>query len=457
MKKLNTLYLCLICTLLYNLTACRKFVEIDGPKNQLTSDVVFADSVNAEAAIVGIYSQIAAGGSFGLLAGGMTLYPGLSADELNTTASDATLSAFYNNNILPSSDKNQPLYNLGFKYIYSANACIEGFTLSSQIPENVKEQMIGETRFLRAFVYFNLVNLYGELPIITSADYHATRLVARSSKDLVYQQIISDLKYAQMNLSPAPVVKERAGYYAATALLAKTYLFTGQYAQAVAEADKIITSGKYTLVNDLNSVFLASSSETIWNTLGVIPLQATYEGLYFIPSGATVKPKYTITTSLYNSFEAGDNRKTSWIRANTIAGVAYPYPYKYKVRTTTSAPTENYVISRLAEVYLMRAEAKGNLGDISGARNDLDVIRKRAGLSNSSANDKVSVLLAVEKERRAELFCEWGNRWLDLKRTNRALTVLGPSKPNLNQNTLLYPIPLYELNSNPNLSQNAGY
>jgi hypothetical protein len=66
-------------------------------------------------------------------------------------------------------------------------------------------------------------------------------------------------------------------------------------------------------------------------------------------------------------------------------------------------------------------------------------------------------LQAIERERRVELFCEWGNRWLDLKRTNRALVVLGPLKPNLNQNTLLYPIPVKELNTNPNMSQNPGY
>lgn len=457
MKKLNTISLCLICTIIYTLTGCKKFVEISGPKNQLTSDLVFADSVNANAAIVGLYSQIAAGGSFGLLAGGMTLYPGLSADELNTTSTDASIAAFYNNNILVANDKNQALYSLGYKYIYGTNACIEGITASAQISKNTKAQMIAETKFLRAFTYFNLVNLYGAIPIITSTDYNQTRLTGRSAPNLVYDQIISDLKFAQANLPVSSTVKERAGYYAATALLAKTYLYTAQYAMASAEADKIISSGKFSLVNNLNNVFLASSTETIWNTLDVIPLQATYEGLYFIPSSATAKPKYIITSNLYNFFEAGDGRKASWIKVNTNSGQAYPYPYKYKVRTTTSTPTENYVISRLSELFLIRAEAKTNLDDLDGAKNDLNVIRKRAGLNNTPATDKASLLLAIENERRAELFCEWGNRWLDLKRTNRAITVLGPLKSNFNNNTSLYPIPISELNANPNLSQNPGY
>ncbi|MGY3212457.1 RagB/SusD family nutrient uptake outer membrane protein [Mucilaginibacter sp. HD30] len=457
MKNKYTIGLFLLWATVYVLTSCRKFVEISGPKNQLTTGQVFADSLNANAAVLGIYYQIAAGGSFGLLAGGMTLYPGLSSDEMNITTTDASMGAIFNNNILVTNDKIQTLYTQGYRYIYQTNACIEGIAASSQLSATAKARLTAEARFLRAFVYFNLVNLYGGLPIVTTSDYNVSRLIARSSPDLVYQQIVADLLFAQSNLLMNTMVKDRADYYTATALLARVYLYTGKYALAVSETDKVIGSGKFTLESNLNNVFLFASRETIWHTSTAIPLQATYEGLYFVPSSATAKPRYVISGSLYDAFEPRDNRKLSWIKVNINSGQAYPYPFKYKIRTQVTSPTENYVVSRLAEQYLIRAEARTNLDDLDGGRKDVNMIRSRAGLGNVVAADKASLLLAIEKERRVELFCEWGNRWLDLKRTKRALAVLGQVKPNLNENSLLYPIPVKELNTNPNISQNPGY
>jgi hypothetical protein len=280
-------------------------------------------------------------------------------------------------------------------------------------------------------------------------------LLARAATDQVYAQVIADLQYAQANLS-LNTVKERANYYAATTLLAKVYLYTGQYSAAVTESDKVITSGKYILVAALNNVFLSSSAETIWDLLPVVPLHASWEGFTFVPSSATAKPKYVLPNTLYASFEAGDLRKANWTKANTVGGVVYPFPYKYKIATTSVAPTEYAIVFRLAEVLLVRAEAKAKGNDIIGAAADLNLVRKRAGLGNTTANDMASMLLAIEKERQVELFCEWGNRWFDLKRTGRAASVL-TTKTNLNANALLFPIPLSELNADPNLSQNTGY
>lgn len=457
MKKLYFVYLSIVLIALLTQSSCKKFVDTKGPRNQLTSVAVFADSTDANAAVLGIYVNMMQVGSFGFCSGALSLYPGLSADELYLSANDASTAQFYNNQLLPDNDKLQSLYFNAYKYIYETNACIEGISASAKISETNKGALVGDAKFLRAFFYFNLINLYGAVPLVTTTDYNITRLEPRSTTDLVYAQIIADLKYAQANLPVNSSLKERANYYSATALLAKVYLFLGQYAQASAEADKVITSGNYTLVNNLSNVFLSTSNETIFNLLPVLPQQATFEGLYFVPTTSTAKPKYVITNNLYNSFETGDLRKSNWIKATTIAGQIYPYPFKYKVGRTTGAVTENSVVFRLAEIYLIRAEANANNGNLDAAKNDLNVIRKRAGLGVTSAVDKSSVLLAIEKERQAELFCEWGNRWFDLKRTNRAAQVLGPSKVNFKSTSVLYPIPVSELNANPNLTQNAGY
>ncbi len=441
MKKTYPIYFIIALLAMFIQLSCKKFVQTDGPRNQLTSAAVFADSTDANAAILGIYANMMQVGSFGFCSGALSLYPGLSADELYLSANDASAAQFYNNQLLPDNDKLQSLYIYAYKYIYETNACIEGISTSVKISDVNKSAMIGDAKFLRAFFYFNLVNLYGAVPLVTTTDYNVSRLIARSATDLVYAQIIADLKYAQANLPVNSSLKERANYYSATALLAKVYLYSGQYAAAAAEADKIITSGKFAMVSNLNSVFLSSSSETIWNLLPVLPQQATFEGLYFVPTTSTAKPKYVIANSLYNSFEAGDLRKAAWIKANTISGQIYPYPYKYKVGKTTGSITEYSVVFRLSEIYLIRSEANANIGNLNGAIGDLNVIRKRAGLAVTTAVDKPSLLSAIETERQAELFCEWGNRWFDLKRTNRAAQVLGPLKLNFKSTSFLYPIP----------------
>ncbi|MFY0255507.1 RagB/SusD family nutrient uptake outer membrane protein [Chitinophaga sp. 30R24] len=167
-------------------------------------------------------------------------------------------------------------------------------------------------------------------------------------------------------------------------------------------------------------------------------------------------PNYAINNILYNAFELGDTRKSKWINSITVLGSAYLYPYKYKSRTNNNAEFE--MVLRLAEQYLIRAEARAQQNNTSQAKEDLDVIRLRAGLTGTTATDKNSLLLAIEHERQVELFCEWGHRWLDLKRTNRSTAIIGTEKPAGWQDTdVLYPIPQSAVSTNSKLSQNKGY
>jgi hypothetical protein len=172
-----------------------------------------------------------------------------------------------------------------------------------------------------------------------------------------------------------------------------------------------------------------------------------------------------------NSFEVGDLRAKpkNWIDTITVAGTKYYFPYKYKVNnspgvTKPSGMTEYFMMLRLGEQYLIRAEARAQLGNIGGAQNDLTAIRARAGLGATTANDKASLLAAILDERRHELFTEWGHRWLDLKRTGNidaVMSVVTPQKSNgvIQWQTFqaLYPLPLGDLQKDINLTQNPGY
>jgi hypothetical protein len=185
---------------------------------------------------------------------------------------------------------------------------------------------------------------------------------------------------------------------------------------------------------------------------------ATLDGYTYIltdvPSGAL---GVSLSDQLVNSFEPGDLRRIHWIDSIQVSGPTYYYAYKYKLSNSVT-PDEYEMIFRLSEQFLIRAEARVKSGDLEGAKSDLNMIRNRAGLSNTSATDQFSIIQAIQYERKTELFSEWGHRWLDLKRTVTVNTALGPIKaPGWAASDTLYPIPQSERQNDPNLSQNPNY
>jgi hypothetical protein len=187
----------------------------------------------------------------------------------------------------------------------------------------------------------------------------------------------------------------------------------------------------------------------------VDPNSNTIEGYYFI---LTSTPLFnTLSTTLLQHFEPGDSRLTHWVSSYSNSYGTFYFPYKYKkgLKLPTEEFSEYSVVFRLAEMYLIRAEARANLDNVLGSKTDLNIIRGRAGLVDTSAADQQSLLLAIEDEWLSEFFTEYGHRWLDLKRTGRAISVLDNG---ITANDLLYPIPFAEFQKNPNLGlQNNGY
>lgn len=439
--------------------SCKKFVQVSPPPDFLSSELVFSSDNTAIATVTGIYSQMMNDGS--QFSSALTsLYCGLSADELYYFTTDFR-SEFVKNELSISSHGTieSGFWNPCYRYIYAANKIIETASNSKAISQAAKDMVMGEAKFIRAFCYFHLVNLLGDVPLILSTDYLTNSRVARSGKASVYSQITNDLKDAEnllANLYPT-ANRARPNKYAAAALLARVYLYQKDWPNAEAQAGLVIGSGMYSLNNDLNSVFLTGSSETIWQLKPVVPNRNTWEGNLVLPTSNSSTPTYLLTSALVNSFEAGDQRKTAWIKSRVFSSQTIYYPYKYKVKTGT-AVTEYYVVLRLAEQYLIRAEARAMQNNLTGAIADLNKTRLRAALPATDAATQQDILTAIEKERRSELFVEWGHRWFDLKRTGRADAVLGVLKPNTWQPTdVLWPIPQTQINLNPLLTQNPGY
>jgi len=436
------------------LGSCKKFVYIGTPRNSLSTEVMFADSAGAASAVQGIYSKImgvSLNPSFGC--GSATLYAGQSADEL--IPASTTDQAFFLNTLVQDNSNVKLMWTDAYSYIYQANLCIEGMEASKTLPAVTKSQLLAEARLIRSFFYFYLINLYGDVPYITTSDWTASFGHGRTPVATIYEAIIQDLLIAQNDLPATyPAAgKIRPVKWAATALLARVYLYTQQWDKAEAAATAVITSGVYPALPAPANAFLKNSDEAIWQLMPINTFYNTLEG--YVLTGTT----FTMQVPLVKAFEPGDLRLTNWVKtAGTVASPVY-YVNKYKVRTTVNnVISEYYTLLRLGEQYLIRAEARNNQKNTTGAVSDLNVIRQRAGLLalNTSLTQDACVA-AIEHERRVELFAEWGHRWLDLKRTDRANVVLAPVKPKWTTDAVWYPIPLTERQADPSLGQNNGY
>lgn len=470
----------LIGLLGFSFSSCRKFLEVGSPKTEIGTDEVFNSNAVATSAILSIYGDMNASAStaFTLKLSSML---GQAADEMQT-AERAPQSNYFTNSLLPTS-QNDDFWSPCYKQIYYANLAITNLQVSKNITPAVKQQLLGEAIFIRAFMHFYLVNLFGDVPYLNTTDYKETNSVVRMPSSKVYELIIQDLKLAKSylkdnfpdpnnNIPTSGQERIRANKAAAGALLAKTYLNLKDWNNAKLEADTIIASANYELLPNIDQVFLKNSRETIWALQSSnVSNPNTFEANKYVLTGA---PSFfgqavSLSTNFYNTaFEANDKRKSNWIGSftSTLPAGTWYYPYKYKASGTSGAVLEYAIVFRLAEIYLIRAEALAQLEQGASAVTDLNKIRKRARAIDNALPDypqnirKADLLTAILKERRVELFAECGHRWLDLKRAGLADEVLSVIK-GVNWQTfdLLFPIPDDQLTFDPNMrgQQNPGY
>ncbi|MBC9929473.1 RagB/SusD family nutrient uptake outer membrane protein [Chitinophaga qingshengii] len=445
--------------------ACNKFVDTPLPKNELVSQLVFTDDKTATAAVTGLYTSMNAY-NYQFANVLMNFLSAMQADELYYYTTFDNYDVFRENRLVPSSQYVQSMFADQYSFIYHTNACLEGLRNNNGLSPAVKNQLIGESLFMRSFFYFYLVNMYGDVPLITSTDYEKNGIIPRIARSVVYDTIIKNLNesVALLNDAYPTGTRIRPNRAAANALLARIYLYNQQWTLAETSATKVIGDSKYSLLQDLNKVFLANSGEAIFQLqpVNVAFGRNTWEGFTAAPANATAAAVFRLDTlHLISRFETGDLRLANWTGfRKTTAGATYYFPFKYKVRANTAGPVTEYsMVLRLAEQYLVRAEARIQQGKLDDGRADLDAIRVRAGLPKLATTlGKEDLLKAVEKERHLELFTEWGHRWFDLKRTKQSTAVLQPIKgANWQATDTLYPIPVNAISTNPNLTQNEGY
>lgn len=470
--------------LFMQLVSCEKLVEPKSPPTAQTSENIYTDDIAAASVLTGIYTSLSYASPFmGQSITSLSVAAGLSADELmlygGSANANTNLLQFYQNKLTAGLPNTAPatIWSDFYSKLYILNIALERLATANSLTKSVRQQLIGEAKFMRAFCYFYLVNLYGDVPLVIQSDYRVNAVLSRAGRNIVYQQIIDDLKEAKNLLSENYVAADaysvtakrvRPNKWAAIALLARTYLFNREWSNAELEASAVINNTSLYDTVSLNKVFLKNSKEAIWQLQPVNFGWNTEDAKMFVlpASGPTTNssasgyPVY-INSQWMENFETNDKRQSVWVNSVVVNAVNFYYPAKYKATVFKDSLVEYLVVLRLGEQYLIRAEARAQQDKITEAQSDLNVIRARAGLPALVSSDKNSLLASILKERQVELFTEWGHRWLDLKRVGKIDNVMNVEAiqkgTTWSTNWQLWPIPQYDITLNPNLDQNPGY
>jgi starch-binding outer membrane protein, SusD/RagB family len=451
---MQTFYKYLIpAILLISTSGCKKFLTVQ-PVNEVSDAATIVDATSSETAVRGIYRTMAQNYYGGLY----ETFGYLGGDDIVWTGSQAVIQQFISHSITSDNGNLETVWSGIYQTINGANNVI------AKVPKVVdptftagqQNQLTGEGYFVRALAYFDLARCWGGVPITLTPTTTATQKngIPRSTLAQTYAQVFSDLDAADSLLStPTAQNPVRANKETAWALKARYYLYQKDYVNAEAYATKIIAdNNNYQLLTPFSSWFYPASAVATKESVFELSYNSTYQNSsrgYWQPpaNGGTRQwaPNATLV-GLLNNPQIGGGR-------SALIGVVSATNTYYGNLFYRSPATDPSYIIRIAEVYLIRAEARAQQNELSGALADLNAIRTRAGLPNSTAIAQSDILLAIEQENRVEFALE-PHRWFDLVRTGRAQAVLGVSDPN----QLLFPIPITEIQlSNGNLTQNPGY
>jgi starch-binding outer membrane protein, SusD/RagB family len=440
-------------------SSCEDLVEVNYPTNQIGTTQVFEDLQTANAALAGVYAQIRdrsliTGGSYV----GSTSLLGSYTDELDCYYNDQNgVVDIYNIQQQETNTTIKSIWEASYKQIYYTNSIIYGAEKSLKLSETEKNRIMGEALFVRSLLYFYLQQIFGDIPYTTSLNYELNRHLSRTNSLKVLDQLAVDVADAASLMKDNYRDQERIYPNRKTAqlLLARIYLLRGEWIKAQQMADTILNCSQYHFQNDINEVFHKSGSHILWQ---LKPQRSgdpvTDASFYYFtnsqPSG------FALTDDLINTFSDTDQRKLLWMYKVNFNGNTWYRPWKYKNLTGTNT-NEYSVIFRLEEAYFIKAEALARQNLFDQALTFLNATRERAGLMPLVSISGEEFFNEELSEKRREFFCEFGQRFMDLKRLGR-LNELSVIKTNWSDNMQVWPLPQSELLLNPNLlPQNAGY
>ncbi|MEL7833204.1 RagB/SusD family nutrient uptake outer membrane protein [Fodinibius sp. Rm-B-1B1-1] len=464
MKYLNIIFLITF------ITASGCDVLNQDPQTAISEDNAIRDLKSANAALNGLYSQLQSND-----------YYGSNFQIISDVTSDISQSVgtwdFYREMdtyvTSPGNLENRNLWSQAYAAVNHANNIITDVQNLDEISQENKDQILGEAYFIRALAFFDLTRTFGgvpgeagtmgvPLPTEPSRQIDESSFPERASIEASYNQVKSDLQAAESRLSGFDSPNRVSGA-AVQALFSRYYLYTQDFDLAEQYATDVIGNSNFELVENFADIFIdENTSEAIFE-LAYNTTDANDIRFWYYPSSGGGRGDIAIHDEYAEMVTSrSDDERGALIAFDDNVGVYYPTKYQ------KSGSDDNIQILRLAELYLNRAEARARqqTPNLTGALSDLNEIRNRAGLQDTTGtgvDEPEEVLQAIEKERGIE-FIEEGHRWHDLVRTGRATTVLtnidrSNSDPVSldNPGRLVFPIPSRDIDANDNLDQNEAY
>ncbi|WP_298549960.1 RagB/SusD family nutrient uptake outer membrane protein [uncultured Parabacteroides sp.] len=477
-----------IALLGFSFSSCSDFLE-QNPQTDLSENDFYKTADDILSAVNGAYSSLQENDIYG----NWYVFGEIPSDNTRNQLSGSvtTQNEFDQFYIDTQNSMIANFWKAAYKTINRTNTVlgrIDGIEINAELANRYKL----ECKFIRALMYFNLVRVYGDVPLVLkeigiSESYD----ILREPKENVYNQIISDLKEAQaLPVSYSTAEDGRATQGAAKALLAEVYMTLHKYAEAETILAEIINSGRYSLLENTPGSLNIDGYKDVFSPINHNSKEGIFE-IQFLKGGYEEGSNYTNNFApensgtnvvavggtggnnipemdIYNAYEEGDlrrdfsmslgyydNRKNNeWVESRYVCKFM-DVPYQ------NNDASNNYPVIRYADVILMYAEALNQNGKTAEACKYLNMTRRRGfGYQTTETSpvdlqttDKAQFALMVEQERRVELAFE-NHRWFDLIRTGRAVEVMKSKGFSLNETNLICPIPQKQIDVNPKLTQN---
>ncbi|NHE57837.1 RagB/SusD family nutrient uptake outer membrane protein [Cyclobacterium plantarum] len=473
-------YIYIVCCIL--MSACSDFLELE-PEHQISEGSFYQNVNDFETALIGSYSGLQNLHSTALVYLGELTTDNAEIQWTSPTVSEVELDEV---NFTPANGFLNTVWSLCFTTVSRSNNILNRLD-DVEMSASAKDQIRGEALFLRAYGYFHLVRTFGQVPIVDVAFRSPAAInsydMSRKPIEEVYALIEQDLTQAAMLLEGVNGLgKSRASTAAAKTLLGKVYLTTQEYDLAASILKEVIDSNAYTLNEDYKSLFSPGNDDLdesifeikfmsgnlgVGNGFSSIFTPARFD-MDIFPNQMQGSGRVLPTPDMANAYETGDLRREASIGDSVllVTGEYEDELYGLKfVDFTTGVQGDggvNFTALRYADVLLMYAEAINQTGNTGESLEYLNRVRNRADLEDLSGLSSDELSLALEQERRVEFFLE-GHRWFDLVRTGRLLPVMNGyfQQNNMNftveEHNLVMPIPLREIDINPDLGQNTGY
>ena len=453
--KTNYIFLLFLCAGIVAFQACNDRLNVE-PQQSIDESQALSTAQNVKAALNGAYDGMQDDDVFG----GLQFLHELFADDGDQiwAGTFEEPEQVFQKRILVQNLQVEDYWTESYEAINRANNVLSA--LDKLDPEDLGT-VEGGARFIRGSIYFDLVSMFAKtwvdgdpssnpgvpLVLLPTRTIDDASNVTRNSVAEVYTQVLEDLTQARDLLPEENDIF--ANTYAASGMLSRIYLSQERFSDALTEANRVIESGQFSLVDNYADAFNQSENTvedifaiqiTSQDPANTVTGTSNNLNLFYAPDEFGGRGDIDITEQHLAQYEAGDARRELFF----VDGNGIPRTGKW-----LNTVDGNVAILRLAEMYLTRAECRFRLGEMEGAAEDLNQVRARVGLPPIAVADMT--LDDILQERKLELIFE-GHMFRDKKR-NR----ISVGDFSFDANELVYPIPQRELDSNPNLQQNPGY